>query len=78
MATYRQWQVPSDVRFLATFPQILIAPVARIMKAALPENSKIAKESKECMQECVSEFISFIISEGKLPRPPSLYFKHSD
>lgn len=38
--------------------------VARIMKLALPENAKIAKEAKECMQECVSEFISFITSEG--------------
>ncbi|KAK7421905.1 hypothetical protein QQX98_001899 [Neonectria punicea] len=28
------------------------APVARIMKNALPENAKIAKEAKECMQEC--------------------------
>lgn len=41
------------------------APVARIMKLALPENAKIAKEAKECMQECVSEFISFITSEGE-------------
>lgn len=43
------------------------------MKNALPENAKIAKEAKECMQECVSEFISFITSEGMsaLPLPPS-------
>jgi Histone-like transcription factor (CBF/NF-Y) and archaeal histone len=41
------------------------ALVARIMKGALPENAKIAKEAKECMQECVSEFISFITSEGQ-------------
>lgn len=43
------------------------------MKTALPENAKIAKEAKECMQECVSEFISFITSEGKCRkfRPPS-------
>ena len=40
--------------------------VARIMKLALPENAKIAKEAKECLQECVSEFISFITSEGWL------------
>lgn len=45
------------------------APVARIMKMALPENAKIAKEAKECMQECVSEFISFITSEGR-PKAP--------
>jgi histone H3/H4 len=43
------------------------APVARIMKTALPDNAKIAKEAKECMQECVSEFISFITSEGERP-----------
>lgn len=43
------------------------APVARIMKTALPDNAKIAKEAKECMQECVSEFISFITSEGFCP-----------
>lgn len=42
-----------------------IANVARIMKLALPDNAKIAKEAKECMQECVSEFISFITSEGE-------------
>ncbi|KAK4948790.1 transcriptional activator hap3 [Elasticomyces elasticus] len=42
-----------------------IANVARIMKTALPDNAKIAKEAKECMQECVSEFISFITSEGE-------------
>ena len=47
------------------------APVARIMKTALPENAKIAKEAKECMQECVSEFISFITSEGTAPMTPS-------
>ncbi|KAK9453879.1 Bchap3 [Dipodascopsis uninucleata] len=41
-----------------------IANVARIMKMALPENAKISKEAKECMQECVSEFISFITSEA--------------
>lgn len=33
------------------------------MKKSLPENAKIAKEAKECVQECVSEFISFITSE---------------
>ncbi|KAJ5406926.1 hypothetical protein N7501_008633 [Penicillium viridicatum] len=41
-----------------------IANVARIMKLALPDNAKIAKEAKECMQECVSEYISFITSEA--------------
>lgn len=32
------------------------------MKEALPPTAKIAKESKECIQECVSEFISFVVS----------------
>ncbi|KAJ8324827.1 hypothetical protein BDV3_004787 [Batrachochytrium dendrobatidis] len=41
-----------------------IANVARIMKRGLPENAKIAKEAKECIQECVSEFISFVTSEA--------------
>jgi nuclear transcription Y subunit beta len=40
------------------------------MKMALPDNAKIAKEAKECMQECVSEFISFITSEGKRHQSP--------
>uniref|UniRef100_A0A1D1XLR9 Nuclear transcription factor Y subunit B-8 n=1 Tax=Anthurium amnicola TaxID=1678845 RepID=A0A1D1XLR9_9ARAE len=41
-----------------------IANISRIMKKALPANAKIAKDSKETMQECVSEFISFITSEA--------------
>lgn len=41
-----------------------IANVSRIMKKAIPETGKIAKDAKECVQECVSEFISFITSEA--------------
>lgn len=41
-----------------------IANVARIMKRGIPQNGKIAKESRECMQECVSEFVSFVTSEA--------------
>ncbi|KAL1494915.1 hypothetical protein ABEB36_010426 [Hypothenemus hampei] len=45
-----------------------IANVAKIMKKAIPEtgkvNNKIAKDARECVQECVSEFISFITSEA--------------
>jgi histone H3/H4 len=40
-----------------------IANISRIMKKALPANAKIAKDAKETIQECVSEFISFITSE---------------
>lgn len=32
------------------------------MKDSLPVGAKISKESKECLQECVSEFIMFIVS----------------
>ncbi|KAI5650718.1 hypothetical protein M9H77_36723 [Catharanthus roseus] len=41
-----------------------IANVGRIMKQILPTNAKISKEAKETMQECVSEFISFVTSEA--------------
>ncbi|KAI5384371.1 hypothetical protein KIW84_071399 [Lathyrus oleraceus] len=41
-----------------------IANVSRIMKRALPANAKISKEAKETVQECVSEFISFITGEA--------------
>lgn len=41
-----------------------IANVSRIMKKALPTNAKISKEAKETLQECVSEFISFITGEA--------------
>jgi histone H3/H4 len=34
------------------------------MKHAVPANAKIAKDAKESVQECVSEFISFITSEA--------------
>ncbi|CAL9184036.1 nuclear transcription factor Y subunit B-3-like [Musa acuminata AAA Group] len=41
-----------------------IANVGRIMKKALPANAKISKDAKETVQECVSEFISFITGEA--------------
>ncbi|KAK3017017.1 hypothetical protein RJ639_006878 [Escallonia herrerae] len=41
-----------------------IANVSRIMKKTLPANAKISKEAKETVQECVSEFISFITGEA--------------
>lgn len=34
------------------------------MRKALPIHGKISKEAKECMQECVSEFISLITSQA--------------
>ncbi|CAL5423625.1 unnamed protein product [Camellia sinensis] len=41
-----------------------IANVGRIMKQLLPPHAKISKEAKETMQECASEFISFVTGEA--------------
>ena len=41
-----------------------VANIARIMKRVLPGNAKIAKDAKESIQACVSEYISFITSEA--------------
>lgn len=41
-----------------------ITNISRIMKKCLPENGKTSKTSKTTMQECVSEFISFVTSEA--------------
>ncbi|KAI4345069.1 hypothetical protein L6164_012236 [Bauhinia variegata] len=41
-----------------------IANVGRIMKKVLPGNGKISKDAKEIVQECVSEFISFVTGEA--------------
>ena len=40
-----------------------IANIGRIMKRSIPPTAKISKEAKECVQECVSEFIAFVTSE---------------
>lgn len=41
-----------------------IANVGRIMKQILPANAKISKEAKQTMQECATEFISFVTGEA--------------
>ncbi|CAN6662902.1 transcriptional activator Hap3p [Trichomonascus vanleenenianus] len=41
-----------------------MANVSRIMKNSIPETAKISKEAKECMQECVTEFVAFVTSEA--------------
>ncbi|KAK7279389.1 hypothetical protein RJT34_24440 [Clitoria ternatea] len=53
---------PSNLREQDRF--LPIANISRIMKRGLPPNGKIAKDAKETVQECVSEFISFITSEA--------------
>ncbi|KAL8160813.1 hypothetical protein V2J09_012302 [Rumex salicifolius] len=41
-----------------------IANVIRIMRKTLPPHAKISDDAKETIQECVSEFISFITGEA--------------
>ncbi|GAB2287234.1 hypothetical protein Dimus_021616 [Dionaea muscipula] len=41
-----------------------IANVGRIMKKVIPSSGKISKDAKETVQECVSEFISFVTGEA--------------
>jgi nuclear transcription Y subunit beta len=41
-----------------------VANINRIMKKVLPPNAKVSKEAKEAIQECVSEFISFVTQEA--------------
>jgi histone H3/H4 len=58
---------PSNADFSSPKEQdrfLPIANVSRIMKKALLANAKISKDAKETVQECVSEFISFITGEA--------------
>lgn len=55
---------PQDVELREQDRWLPIANVARLMKNTLPTTAKVSKDAKECMQECVSEFISFITSEA--------------
>lgn len=45
------------------YNQLPIANVTRIIKKILPPGSKISKDAKECIQECVTEFVCFIAGE---------------
>lgn len=55
---------PHDVELREQDRWLPIANVARLMKNTLPVSAKVSKDAKECIQECVSEFISFITSEA--------------
>ncbi|XP_044501179.1 nuclear transcription factor Y subunit B-7-like [Mangifera indica] len=55
---HRQHNNKEQDRFLP------IANVGRIMKKVIPVNGKISKDAKETVQECVSEFISFVTGEA--------------
>jgi nuclear transcription Y subunit beta len=34
-----------------------VANIGRIMRRAVPENGKIARDARESIQECISEFM---------------------
>ena len=55
---FREIEIREQDRYLP------VANIARIMKRVLPGNAKIAKDAKESIQACVSEYISFITSEA--------------
>lgn len=61
MVGYNLQNLPPIVPALTTTN---VALVIRIMRKALPADAKLAKDAQECMQQCVSEFVSFIASEG--------------
>jgi hypothetical protein len=61
--------IPALIAQLVFAGHSQIANVGRIMKNSLPDSAKIAKEAKECVQECVSEFISFLVRASLLQHP---------
>lgn len=52
------YEIKEQARYLP------IANVTRVMKKALPPSAKLSKEARECVQECASEFISFVTSQA--------------
>eukprot|EP00088_Acartia_fossae_P001423 TRINITY_DN10552_c0_g1_i2.p1 TRINITY_DN10552_c0_g1~~TRINITY_DN10552_c0_g1_i2.p1 ORF type:complete len:168 (+),score=51.33 TRINITY_DN10552_c0_g1_i2:61-564(+) len=54
----REGELREQDRFLPIFN------ISKVMKKVVPPSGKVAKEARECVQECVSEFISFITSEA--------------
>lgn len=62
VADQQEEKIPELLREQDRF--LPIANVARIMKKCIPRTGKVAKDARECVQECISEFISFITSEA--------------
>merc|ERR1712025_1505048 len=56
--TPRDGELREQDRFLPIYN------ISKVMKKVVPHSGKVAKEARECVQECVSEFISFITSEA--------------
>merc|ERR1711915_386091 len=54
----REGELREQDRFLPIYN------ISKVMKKVVPHSGKVAKEARECVQGCVSEFISFITSEA--------------
>jgi nuclear transcription Y subunit beta len=54
----------ANAEILLTDRYLPIANIGNIMKKVLPPQTKVSKDSKELVQECLTEFISFITSES--------------
>merc|ERR1739848_646276 len=54
----REGELREQDRFLPIYN------ISKVMKKVVPHSGKVTKEARECVQECVSEFISFITSEA--------------
>ena len=54
----REGELREQDRFLPIYN------ISKVMKKVVPHSGKVAKEARECVQECVSEFISFITRWG--------------
>jgi len=57
------FQLPADFREQDRV--VPIANVGRVIKRSLPDGVKITNETKECIRDCLTEFILFITSEGE-------------
>lgn len=62
MPTEAQGQAQGGIREQDRF--MPIANVIRIMRRVLPPHAKISDDAKETIQECVSEYISFVTGEA--------------
>ncbi|GFE52682.1 histone-like transcription factor domain containing protein [Babesia ovis] len=57
LAAFERREIESDT-------SLPIANIGRVMKSVLPGSAKIAKQAKDIVRECVTEFILFVSSEA--------------
>ncbi|KZV19405.1 hypothetical protein F511_08746 [Dorcoceras hygrometricum] len=57
-------QIPQQTYMRSSDQYVPLANLTRIMRSALPPHAKIADDAKESIQECVSEFITFVTAEA--------------